>query len=153
MSGSESGQGGVTDYFVVCPSHDFPRGGARAFDLVEADGNGGRPFRIVMARNDKGDFFCYRNACPHEGVWLNIGAGTFFDETGALLQCGRHGAQFSVETGDCVSGACEGARLEKVATTVVDGDVCVHGVRLVEDDGHRGHPDDMDETMDITIHP
>jgi nitrite reductase/ring-hydroxylating ferredoxin subunit len=142
------------DYFVVCSVEDIPPGGAKAFDLVEADGaGGGKPFRIIMVRTDKGDFFCYRNACPHEGVWLNIGAGTFFDETGAQLRCGRHGATFKVDTGDCTSGACEGAQLEKVAVAVLDGDVCLHGVTLVEDDGHRGHPDDMDETMEITIHP
>ncbi len=156
---SETGEGSKpVEVFVVCSADDLSRGEARAFDLAEADGKGGsRPFRIVMARNGKGEFFAYRNACPHQGVWLNIGAGKFFDETGALLQCGRHGAKFTVETGKCLSGACEGAQLEAVALAVLDGDVCVHGVTLVEDDGVRGQvdelADDMDETMEITIHP
>lgn len=153
MSEANEGRGPVV-YFVVCATGDIARGEARAFDLAEADGKGGsRPFRIIVARNDKGAFFGYRNACPHQGVWLNIGAGKFFDESGALLQCGRHGAKFAVETGDCLSGACEGAQLEKVGLAVLDGDVCVHGVVLQEDDGLRGHADDMEETMEITIHP
>jgi nitrite reductase/ring-hydroxylating ferredoxin subunit len=149
-------QGGLEphDYFVICSADEVSRGVAKAFDLAEADGQGGsRPFRILVARNDRGDFFVYRNACPHQGVWLNIGAGKFFDETGALLQCGRHGATFAVETGECLSGACEGAHLEKVAAAVLDGDVCVHGVALLEEDFSQGHPEDMEETMEITIHP
>ena len=152
---SESAEGsGPVEYFVICSEAGIARGAAKAFDLVEADGQGGgKPFRILVARNEKDEFFAYRNACPHQGVWLNIGAGKFFDDTGALLQCGRHGAKFTVETGSCLSGACEGAQLEKVGLTVLDGDVCVYGVTLVEEDGMRGHEDDMDETMEITIHP
>jgi nitrite reductase/ring-hydroxylating ferredoxin subunit len=152
---SEAAEGtNPIEYFVICSEQEVARGAAKAFDLVEADGKGGgKPFRILVARNDKDEFFAYRNACPHQGVWLNIGAGKFFDETGSLLQCGRHGAKFTVETGACLSGVCEGAQLEKVALAVLDGDVCVHGVTLVEEDGMRGHEDDMDETMEITIHP
>ncbi len=152
MSETHEGQGAV-DYFVVCSEANFARGEAKAFDLAEADGEGGsRPFRIIVARDGGGDFFAYRNACPHQRVWLNIGDGKFFDQSGALLRCGRHGAKFEVETGKCLSGACEGAELEKVAIALLDGDVCVHGVALVEEDGLRGHVDDMDETMEITIH-
>src|SRR5271166_663768 len=134
MSEAKEGQA-PDEYFVICSETEIAPGEARAFDLAEANGSGGsKPFRIVIARNDKGEFYAYRNACPHQGVWLNIGAGKFFDETGALLQCGRHGAKFTIETGACLSGECEGAQLEKVAVAVLDGDVCVHGVALVEED-------------------
>ncbi|MGO9392154.1 Rieske (2Fe-2S) protein [Rhodoblastus sp.] len=140
-------------YFVICSETEIARGEAKAFDLAESDGSGGsKPFRIVIARNGKGEYHAYRNACPHQGVWLNIGAGKFFDETGELLQCGRHGAKFAVETGTCLSGECEGAQLEKVGVAVLDGDVCVHGVALLEEDFSRGHDDDMEDTMEITIH-
>ena len=33
----------------------------------------------------------------------------------------------------------------------LDGDVCLHGVNLLEEDGTLWHEDDMDETMEITI--
>ena len=140
------------DYFVICSSADIDVGEAKAFDLAQADGaGGGIPFRILVARNGQGEFFAYRNSCPHQGVWLNVGSGAFLDETGALLKCGRHGAKFEIESGNCVSGVCEGSRLEQVSLAVLDGDVCLHGVNLLEEDGMRWHEDDMDETMEITI--
>jgi nitrite reductase/ring-hydroxylating ferredoxin subunit len=152
---SDKAEAAVPDeVFVICDERDIARGQARAFDLAEPDGSGGqKPFRIVIARNDKGAFHAYRNACPHQGVWLNIGSGKFLDETGALLQCGRHGAKFTIETGKCLSGACEGAQLEKIAVTLLDGDVCTHGVALLEEDFAPRHDDDLEETMEITIHP
>lgn len=139
------------EYFAICEVEDIPRAGARAFDLAESDGAGGqKPFRILVARNAKGDHFAYRNACPHQGIWLNVGSGKFFDESGALLRCGRHGATFDVETGACVSGACEGATLKKIGVAVVTGDVCIHGVDLVAEESRHAW-DDFDDTLDITI--
>lgn len=151
--GPESRAPSPDELFVVCAMDEIAPGAARAFDLAEADGLGGaKPFRIVVVRDGEGRYFGYRNACPHQGVWLNIGAGGFFDETGALLKCGRHGATFAVETGRCVSGACEGAQLESVAVEALDGDLCISGVALVEEEPPLRHDDDMDETMEITIH-
>ena len=151
MSEASEGQGPI-DYFVICSAADIDLGEAKAFDLAQSDGEGGaKPFRILVAHNGKGEFFAYRNSCPHQGVWLNVGSGTFLDETGELLKCGRHGAKFEIESGTCVSGACEGSRLEQVSLAVLDGDVCLHGVNLLEEDGMGWHEDDMDETMEITI--
>lgn len=145
---------GRDELFVICAMDEIAPGAAKAFDLAEADDAGGaKPFRIVVARDRTGRFFAYRNACPHQGVWLNIGSGRFLDETGALLQCGRHGATFTIETGACVSGACEGAQLQKVLVEALDGEVCIAGVALVEEDPPLRHDDDMDETMEIMIHP
>lgn len=150
MSASVEGQG-AKEYFAICEVEDIKRGGAQAFDLANTDGAGGqKPFRIVIVRNARGDHFAYRNACPHHGVWLNVGDGKFFDESGSVLRCGRHGAKFEVETGQCVSGACEGARLEKIGVAVVTGDVCIHGVELVEEEPNRQW-DDFDDTLEITI--
>jgi nitrite reductase/ring-hydroxylating ferredoxin subunit len=150
MSVSAEGQGPI-EYFAICEVEEIARASAKAFDLAESDGAGGaRPFRIVIARNAKGDHFAYRNACPHQGVWLNVGSGAFLDESGALLRCGRHGAEFELESGKCVSGACAGAQLQKVDVAVVTGDVCVSGVDLVEAEP-RGHWDDLEDTLEITI--
>jgi nitrite reductase/ring-hydroxylating ferredoxin subunit len=153
MSAMSEGQG-PDEVFVICAMDAIAPGAARAFDLAESDGQGGaRPFRIVIARTKAGQYFSYRNACPHQGVWLNIGSGAFLDETGLQLKCGRHGATFTIETGQCVSGACEGAQLEKVDVQALDGELCIRGVTLLEDDPPLRHDDDMDETMEITIHP
>jgi nitrite reductase/ring-hydroxylating ferredoxin subunit len=137
------------EYFAICEVEDIKRGSARAFDLAEPDGEGQKPFRIVIARNGKGDHFAYRNACPHQGVWLNVGSGTFFDESGSL-RCGRHGSKFDLESGTCTSGPCEGAKLEKIGVAVVTGDVCIHGVKLVEEEPRAW---DDDDTMEITVSP
>lgn len=142
------------EVFAICAMDEIAPGAAKAFDLAEADGEGGaKPFRIVVARARDGQFFSYRNACPHQGVWLNIGSGGFLDETGALIKCGRHGATFAIETGYCSSGACEGAFLQKVDVEALEGDVCIRGVTLVEEEPPLRHADDMDETMEIMIHP
>jgi nitrite reductase/ring-hydroxylating ferredoxin subunit len=139
------------EIFAICEVEDIPRGGARAFDLAEPDGAGGqKPFRIVIARNGRGDHFAYRNACPHQGVWLNVGSGTFFDDSGALLRCGRHGSTFDLASGLCLDGPCAGARLQRIEVAVVTGDVCISGVALVEEEPRAW---DDDETMDITITP
>ncbi len=151
MSDAKEGQA-PEEVFVICSASDIDSGAAKAFDLMHVDDEGTpRPFRILVAKNGSGEFFAYRNSCPHQGAWLNIGAGTFFDESGALLKCGRHGAKFEIETGKCVSGECENGQLQIVPLLVLDGDVCIHSVKLVEEDGLGGHWDDMDETMEITI--
>jgi nitrite reductase/ring-hydroxylating ferredoxin subunit len=143
-----------SEVFAICATDEIDAGAARAFDLARLDDQGeAKPFRILVAKNGRGEFFAYVNSCPHQGVWLNIGAGTFLDETGKLLKCGRHGAKFEIESGKCVSGDCEGGQLEIVPLLVIDGDVCLHGVNLVEDDRPRYFDDDDDDTMEITIHP
>jgi nitrite reductase/ring-hydroxylating ferredoxin subunit len=113
-----------------------------------------RPFSIVVIRTKDDDFVGYVNSCPHEGIWLNFGAGEFFNADRTFLKCGRHGAQFDIETGVCVAGACKGKSLEPIALAVIDGDVCLCGVELVEDSGYPNpFEDEPDDTMEIMIHP
>lgn len=142
------------EVFAVCDAKRIGRGGAMAFSLSRICEDGAnRPFRIVVVRSHRDDYFGYVNSCPHEGSWLNIGAGEFFTEDGAFLRCGRHGARFEIETGACIEGDCKGKSLERVAIEVFDGDVCVCGVALVEDDTFPDPFDEGDETMEIMIHP
>jgi nitrite reductase/ring-hydroxylating ferredoxin subunit len=142
------------DVFAICPAGSIEPGGAKAFSLsrINADGEN-RPYPVVIVRTASDGYFGYVNACPHEGIWLNIGAGGFFSEDQAFLKCGRHGANFEIETGLCVDGPCKGESLEPIALAVIDGDVCVCGVALVEEDGFPGACDDADDTMEIMIHP
>jgi hypothetical protein len=62
--------------------------------------------------------------------------------------CGKHGALFDITTGICVDGPCRGDGLEPVKVVEVDGDICVTGVALVDDE-----EPDPDDTMEIMIHP
>jgi len=142
------------DVFVICASGDIERGSARAFSLSRIDGSGeSRPFPIVVIRTHDNAYVGYVNACPHDSVWLNIGSGDFFTQDRAFLKCGRHGATFEIDSGLCIDGPCNGRNLEPIALAVVDGEVCLCGERLVEDDRPLGVFDGHDETMDIMIHP
>jgi nitrite reductase/ring-hydroxylating ferredoxin subunit len=142
------------DVFVICAADSIARGSAKPFSLSRIDESGeSRPFPIVIIRTDANDFFGYVNACPHQGVWLNIGAGEFFTADRKSLKCGRHGAIFAVDSGLCLGGPCQHQSLEPIALAVIDGDVCLCGVALVEDDGFPDPFDEGDETMEIMIHP
>ena len=144
---------GEIDVFVVCDATSIEQGDAKAFSLSRFNEAGeSRPFPIVVVRTQGNEYFGYVNVCPHSGTWLNIGDGKFFSRDRAFLRCGRHGALFEIDTGICIEGECRGKSLEPVAIAVVDGDICICGVRLAEDHG----PDpfrDVDDTMEIMIHP
>jgi nitrite reductase/ring-hydroxylating ferredoxin subunit len=142
------------ELFVVCAAEEIERGGARPFSLSRVDKDGeSRPLPIVIVRTHANGYFGYVNSCPHEGTWLNIGAGEFFSRDRAFLKCGRHGATFEIDTGQCVDGPCKDQSLEPIALAVVDGDVCVCGIALVEDDRIPNPFDELDDTMEIMIHP
>lgn len=142
------------DVFVVCAADDIERGNAKAFSLSRVTETGeSRPFPIVIVRTIANDYVGYVNSCPHEGTWLNIGAGEFFSRDRAFLRCGRHGANFEIDSGLCVDGPCRGKSLAPIALAVIDGEVCLCGVTLVEDERRPSPFDDVDETMEIMIHP
>ena len=124
------------EVFVICAADGIERGNARAFSLSRINEAGeSRPFPIVIVRTHADDYFGYVNSCPHEGTWLNIGDGEFFSRDRAFLRCGRHGAAFEIDTGLCIDGDCKGKSLEPVALAVIDGEVCICGIALVEEDG------------------
>jgi nitrite reductase/ring-hydroxylating ferredoxin subunit len=140
------------EVFVICAADDIKRGQAKAFSLsrITEDGEA-RPFPIFVVRTEADQYFGYVNSCPHQKTWLNIGDGTFFGDDPVYLRCGRHKAQFDVETGVCVSGTCKDEALEPIAVVVVQGELCLCGVKLAEEDG-LGF-EDLDDTMEIMIHP
>ncbi len=143
------------DVFVICRAESIAPGAAKAFSLSRLTPEGeGKPFPIVIVRTKANNYVGYVNTCPHQGTWLNIGSGEFFTEDRAFLRCGRHGATFEVETGLCVGGPCKDKGLETVAVAVIDGEVCLCGIPLVEDDGIPDpFADTDDETMEVMIHP
>ncbi len=145
---------GDPEVFVICAADSIEPGGAKAFSLSRiTETDEARPFPIVVVRTAKNSYFGYVNTCPHEGIWLNFGAGEFFSRDRAFLKCGRHGANFEIDTGLCVEGPCKGKSLEPIALAVIDGEVCLCGVTLVEDEGFPDPFDELDDTMEIMIHP
>ncbi|MFS8035732.1 Rieske (2Fe-2S) protein [Xanthobacter sp. AM11] len=142
------------EVYAICEMHKIAPGEAKAFDLSRRMENGeARPFRILVVRTGGREFVGYVNACPHQGTWLNIGGGAFFNTDGTRLRCGRHGSLFDIESGMCVEGPCKDKSLEPIALAVVGGDVCLCGVPLVEEDVRSFPYDDFDDTMEIMISP
>lgn len=62
-------------------------------------------------------------------------------------------ANFDIESGLCVDGPCQGESLQPIALAVIDGEICLCGVELVEDTGFPDAFDDLDDTMEVMIHP
>lgn len=121
--------------YAICSMNDIPSQKARGFHLMRVDENGAkRPWPVVVVRWGK-QVFGYVNICPHDGVNLDWERNTFLDPNyGIRLMCGKHGALFDLGTGMCVDGPCKGRSLQSVALDVLDGDICVTGVTLVEED-------------------
>jgi len=58
-----------------------------------------------------GQYYAYQNLCMHLPVTLDLNDSKFFTHDNQHLQCHMHGAMYEVETGYCVAGPCQGARL------------------------------------------
>jgi nitrite reductase/ring-hydroxylating ferredoxin subunit len=120
--------------YAICGFNDIPSRRAVGFHLVIQDENGShRPWPIIVVRWGK-QVFGYLNRCPHNGVNLDWECNQFLDPNGLRLMCGKHGSSFEIGTGRCVDGPCKGSGLTPVALAVLDGDICVTGMTLVEDD-------------------
>jgi nitrite reductase/ring-hydroxylating ferredoxin subunit len=120
--------------YAVCGVGDIANRRGKGFHLLRRDADGAeKPWHILIVRWDR-KLYGYVNLCPHQGVNLDWEREQFFDPNGTRLICGKHGALFEVTSGECIEGPCRNARLEPVRLSVLDGEVCVHGVELVEED-------------------
>ena len=94
----------------IAMTEEIPEREARAFDTDD-----GRT--IFITRRD-GAYYAYNNLCPHLQTELEFLENQFLDQDGEYIQCSTHGALFLVETGECISGPCQGQSLEKIAINV-----------------------------------
>jgi nitrite reductase/ring-hydroxylating ferredoxin subunit len=76
--------------YTVCAVGDLPRGHCRRFSLP----NGNE----LAIYNVNGDYHATENFCPHRGAALSDGA-----MFGHIVECGWHGWQFDVRTGECLT--------------------------------------------------
>ncbi|HEY2956342.1 MAG TPA: Rieske 2Fe-2S domain-containing protein [Candidatus Eisenbacteria bacterium] len=76
----------------------------------------------------RGRLYAYLNTCRHELFNLDFGDAHFFDDAYDALVCCHHGARYRPETGECVSGPCEGGRLTALALEERDGALWCVGV-------------------------
>ncbi|WP_439102741.1 Rieske (2Fe-2S) protein [Congregibacter sp.] len=76
---------------------------------------------ILVKRRD--EFFLFENICPHTRETLAPLGGSLSDDSGDLIHCQRHGAEFLAETGECVAGPCMGESLTPVGFTIAAGQI------------------------------
>ncbi len=120
--------------YAICRMSEIPSQKARGFHLmIVGDDGSPRPWPIIVVRWGR-QVFGYVNKCPHDGVNLDWERNQFLDPNGIRLMCGKHGALFELGTGNCIDGPCKGRSLTPVALAILDDDICVVGVRLVEDE-------------------
>lgn len=98
----------------LCASREIAEGQSKGFD----DGDRGL---FVVHKN--GQFFAYRNRCPHLGIELNWQEDQFLDLDGMLIACATHGALFLIEDGLCVAGPCTGQALQALPLRILDGEI------------------------------
>jgi nitrite reductase/ring-hydroxylating ferredoxin subunit len=137
----------MSGLYAICRTSEIGDCEAAGFVLARAEETGPKPWPILVTR--KGSKFSgFENACPHQGVRLDSVPGQFLDEDGNFLTCGRHHAQFDLDTGHCFIGPCQGQRLTPIELVIDDGDVCISGVNLAEEDGlDIPDPDAMPDVM------
>lgn len=103
----------------LCNVGDIDDPGAKGFELEKDD----REFLMFLVKKD-GQVYAYQNRCPHARVNLEWRPDDFLDMDKALIQCSVHGALFLIESGDCISGPCNGRGLDPVAIRVdAQGDI------------------------------
>jgi len=135
----------MSELYAICQNGEIEDGEATGFLLMRITSTGEpKPWPILITRKGN-NFYGFENACPHKGEQLDASPGVFLDEEGNFLTCGHHGAQFDLDTGKCFIGPCQGKSLTPITIVVDDGDVCVTGVELAEDDGSE--PDEAPEVM------
>ena len=49
--------------------------------------------------------------------------GSLATSGGLLIQCQRHAAEFITDTGECVSGPCQGEALNAISFTLSNDDI------------------------------
>ena len=79
---------------------------ARGFSF----GEGKERFQCFVVRW-QGGVFGYVNECPHARTSLDWQPDKFFNLRRDALQCGTHGALFTIYDGACFIGPCKGKAL------------------------------------------
>ena len=138
----------MNELFAICRTFEIDDGQARGFVLMRVEESGeAKPWPILITRKAN-LFFGFENACPHQGSRLDTRPGEFLDDEGNFITCGNHHAQFDPDTGLCFIGPCQGQHLTPITLVIDDGDVCLTGVQLAEEDGlDIPDPEEIPEVM------
>ena len=105
---------------LLCCVEDIIEGGSKGFSLSSSSN-----IQDIFVVYFKGQFYGYKNTCPHTGIALNWLPDVFLDINNTYIQCAVHGAIFEIETGLCVSGPCVRKCLDVVDVYVFNNQVYV----------------------------
>jgi nitrite reductase/ring-hydroxylating ferredoxin subunit len=101
---------------VLGPLGDIPDRRGREYMF----GRGASAFSMFVVRRGN-DVRGYLNLCPHFSLKLNQRGDAFLNDDGSRIRCTMHFAEFRIDDGFCVAGACEGSFLDPVPVHVADG--------------------------------
>lgn len=96
----------------LCRLDDLPDGAARGFDPFSE----GRDALFIVRRGHL--LNAYQNRCPHQGASLPWRKDAYLNHDGSRIVCSAHGAQFDIDSGQCVLGPALGGSLQKLNVTV-----------------------------------
>ena len=145
------GPAAMAELFAICRTSEIADSQAAGFVLSLKDESGTPKPWPILVTNKGNRYYGFENACPHHGLRLDAIPGQFLDQDGNFITCGQHRAQFDLDTGHCFIGPCQGQHLKPIELVIDDGDVCVTGVELAEEDG-MDLPEN-DSMPEITIQP
>ncbi|MDH5391777.1 MAG: Rieske 2Fe-2S domain-containing protein [Gammaproteobacteria bacterium] len=99
--------------FKLCTLDSIADPGACEFSLEDR-----RKTHEIFVIHKDGQFFAYKNSCPHTGASLNWQQNQFLDLDHAFIQCCVHNALFEIDSGYCLSGPCAGSSLEELSLSI-----------------------------------
>ena len=102
--------------FTLCSIDDVQKTGSKGVEIPNSE------LTYFVVEHDGGHHF-YVNRCPHLNVELEMLEDRFLDMDGYFIQCATHGALFERDTGNCVSGPCQGDKLIKLECWIEGNDI------------------------------
>ena len=104
------------EHLLICTVEEIADPGSRGFSIQLDD----QSIEGFVVQKD-GQFYAYRNSCPHTGSPLDWVEHQFLDLDQALIQCAVHDARFEIESGLCLAGPCHGNRQQKLPLELQQG--------------------------------
>jgi len=102
----------------LCKTSDIPPNSSKGFVLSNENEE-----QVLFIVNTDGNYFAYKNFCPHTGAPLNWQPDIYLDPDNHYIQCSIHGARFELNSGLCVWGPCANQSLIKIKIEVKEGSI------------------------------
>ena len=127
MSVNKDSKGPPQRLAAICSSDALAVGGLGVrFEVADESAT----WPAFVVRHSKG-LAAYINRCAHLALELDWDPGLFFDVDQRHLICATHGALYTADTGECVSGPCNGSGLQVLQVVEIEGTVYLSDPRYV----------------------